>query len=328
MLFLRGLITLVLPSQAETPTAPPSLLPNAATVLNSPLSHAEKLRAMRLTSIFESSKPDFDYGYIENLQDGRGYTAGPVGFCSGTGDMIKVIQRYTKVKSNNGLKKYIRALVKLTKRYDHGKKGADSVQELEGLVEAWKMAAADPDFQGSQDSLIDSLYFAPAMKYAETLGIRSPMGKAILYDSIVMHGDDPAYSDSIRVLITATQSAFCKLKERYSVGQTCPAPGGTLNLEQIISAFQTPLTHLVVVDQNCVPTSPSEENLWLSTFLDIRQEDIKNPKDHATQEEWSKNTIRTDILKQLLKDYHGEIPPAEANLDNYYYKGKLKPQSN
>ncbi len=44
---------------------------------------------MRLVSSAENATLDWkaQYKYIEDIDDGRGYTAGIIGFCSGTGDM-------------------------------------------------------------------------------------------------------------------------------------------------------------------------------------------------------------------------------------------------
>ena len=52
---------------------------------------------MRLVSSAENSSLNWraQYRYIEDIRDGRGYTAGIIGFCSGTGDMLEVVQAYT-----------------------------------------------------------------------------------------------------------------------------------------------------------------------------------------------------------------------------------------
>ncbi len=52
---------------------------------------AKKEIAMRLVSSAENSSLDWraQYRYIEDIHDGRGYTAGIIGFCSGTGDMLE-----------------------------------------------------------------------------------------------------------------------------------------------------------------------------------------------------------------------------------------------
>src|SRR4051794_11446308 len=61
--------------------------------------------AMQLVSSAENSSLDWraQYKYIEDIGDGRGYTAGIIGFCSGTGDMLDLVQLYTDRKSDNVL---------------------------------------------------------------------------------------------------------------------------------------------------------------------------------------------------------------------------------
>jgi chitosanase len=67
---------------------------------------------MELVSSAENSSLDWraQYKYIEDIHDGRGYTGGIIGFCSGTGDMLEVAQRYTALEPGNVLAKYLSAL--------------------------------------------------------------------------------------------------------------------------------------------------------------------------------------------------------------------------
>ena len=64
---------------------------------------------MKLVSSAENSSLDWkaQYQYIEDIGDGRGYTAGIIGFCSGTGDMLDLVQLYTDRKPGNVLAKYL-----------------------------------------------------------------------------------------------------------------------------------------------------------------------------------------------------------------------------
>src|SRR5206468_6855413 len=68
--------------------------------------------AMQLVSSAENSSLDWraQYRYIEDIGDGRGYTAGIIGFCSGTGDLLQVIEQYTRKSPNNVLARYLPAL--------------------------------------------------------------------------------------------------------------------------------------------------------------------------------------------------------------------------
>ncbi|MBT2384309.1 chitosanase [Streptomyces sp. ISL-11] len=138
--------------------------------------------AMRLVSSAENSSLDWraQFAYIEDIKDGRGYTAGIIGFCSGTGDMLDLVERYTRQKPGNPLAKYLPALRKVN--------GSDSHAGLgKPFEDAWKKAAQDKDFQKAQESERDRVYFNPAVKQGKDDGLRA-LGQFAYYDAIVMHG--------------------------------------------------------------------------------------------------------------------------------------------
>lgn len=95
------------------------------------LATAEKRRDEQLTSLFENSTPDLQYGYIQNLHDGRGLTAGRAGFCTGTGDFYEVVRRYTDLKPDNRLARFLHRLERLAER------GSPSTARLAGIKKAW-----------------------------------------------------------------------------------------------------------------------------------------------------------------------------------------------
>ena len=137
---------------------------------------------MQIVSSAENSSLNWkaQYAYIQDINDGRGYTGGIIGFCSGTSDMLEVVQDYTQRSPNNVLAKYLPALKKVN--------GSDSHAGLDPTFTGdWKTAAADVIFQQSQDSVRDDTYFNPAVSQARTDGLRA-LGQFAYYDAIVMHG--------------------------------------------------------------------------------------------------------------------------------------------
>lgn len=87
-------------------TMRPAPLAASASVLSSggDLASPEKKEiAMQLVSSAENSSLDWkkQYAYIEDIGDGRGYTAGIIGFCSGTGDMLELVRAYTQSVPDN-----------------------------------------------------------------------------------------------------------------------------------------------------------------------------------------------------------------------------------
>ena len=136
-----------------------------------------------LVSSAENSSLDFNaqYAYIEDIGDGRGYTAGVIGFTSGTGDMIEVVKRYVALKpKNNPLKKYIPALEKVNGSPSHEGLG-------DAFVKAWKTASKDAEMIAAQDSVLNAMYYNPAMYYAQKDAL-STLGAFIYYDALVVHG--------------------------------------------------------------------------------------------------------------------------------------------
>ncbi|KAJ1645742.1 hypothetical protein LPJ64_002719, partial [Coemansia asiatica] len=65
-------------------------IPLLATMVDAGLSGCAKSIALQITNIYENGDTKFHYDYCENLHDGRGYTAGIVGFCTGTADAWEV----------------------------------------------------------------------------------------------------------------------------------------------------------------------------------------------------------------------------------------------
>ncbi|MGW6155146.1 chitosanase [Streptomyces sp. NPDC055144] len=169
---------------------------------------AKKEIAMKLVSSAENSSLDWkaQYGYIEDIGDGRGYTAGIIGFCSGTGDMLDLVELYTQRKPGNVLAKYLPALREVD--------GTDSHDGLDpDYRRDWEKAAEDSAFQQAQNDERDRVYFNPALSQGRADGIGT-LGQFTYYDAIVMHGDgDDATS-------------FRNIRKRALAQAKPPAQGG------------------------------------------------------------------------------------------------------
>ncbi|MFE4334191.1 chitosanase [Streptomyces sp. NPDC056831] len=177
----------------------------AATGLDDP---AKKEIAMQLVSSAENSSLNWkaQYKYIEDIDDGRGYTAGIIGFCSGTGDMLDLVELYTQRKPGNVLAKYLPALRKVN--------GTDSHSGLDpNFKKDWATAASDSAFKQAQNDERDRVYFNPAVSQGKADGIGT-LGQFAYYDAIVMHGDG---GDS---------TSFSSIRKRALTKAKPPAQGG------------------------------------------------------------------------------------------------------
>jgi chitosanase len=161
----------------STPTTPPTS-PSGKN-LDDP---AKKDVAMQIVSAAENSSLDWraQFKYIEDIGDGRGYTAGIIGFCSGTGDMLELVEAYTATKPSNVLAKYLPALRDVN--------GTDSHAGLDpNFTRDWATAASDSVFQAAQESERDRVYFNPSVRDGKADGVRA-LGQFAYYDASVMHG--------------------------------------------------------------------------------------------------------------------------------------------
>ncbi|WP_443044221.1 chitosanase [Streptomyces sp. NBC_00353] len=179
----------------------------AATGLDDP---AKKEIAMQLISSAENSTLNWkaQYTYIEDVGDGCGYTAGIIGFCSGTGDMLDLVEMYTQRKPGNVLAKYLPALREVN--------GTDSHDGLDpNFAEDWATAASDPAFEQAQNDERDRVYFNPAVSRGKADGIGT-LGQFAYYDAIVMHGDGDGDDGT----------SFSAIRERALAKAKPPAQGG------------------------------------------------------------------------------------------------------
>jgi chitosanase len=143
---------------------------------------AKKDIAMQIVSAAENSSLDWraQFSYIEDIGDGRGYTAGIIGFCSGTGDMLELVEAYTQAVPGNVLAGYLPALRRVN--------GTDSHDGLDpDFPRDWATAAADPAFQAAQEAERDRVYFNPSVADGKSDGVRA-LGQFAYYDAAVMHG--------------------------------------------------------------------------------------------------------------------------------------------
>ncbi|MEU5432942.1 chitosanase [Streptomyces sp. NPDC020719] len=189
---LLGVAVLAVPAaNATAATSHNAPMAAAATGLDDP---AKKEIAMELVSSAENSSLNWkaQYKYIEDIGDGRGYTAGIIGFCSGTGDMLDLVQLYSDREPGNVLEKYLPALRKVN--------GSDSHAGLDPhFTRDWKTAASETAFKNAQNDERDRVYFDPAVRQGRADGVGT-LGQFIYYDALVMHGDgdDPTTFSGIR----------------------------------------------------------------------------------------------------------------------------------
>ncbi|KAJ2236036.1 hypothetical protein IWW45_002101 [Coemansia sp. RSA 485] len=247
-------------------------LPLLATAVNAGLSGCAKSLALQITNIYENGDTKFHYDYCENLHDGRGFTAGIVGFCTGTSDAWEVIKVYHKLTGGND------AFSPLDKRLEQlADNESDSTSGISDYCKIWEnLAKSDSRFRQAQDTIRDETYIDPSQKQADQLGLRFSISQAQLYDTGVQHGTGND-ADGLGGLIKRTNSKF----KSDASGDS----GSTLNING----------HKV------------DEIVWLKKFLDVRTDDLKHPREEENRggNYWAQTVYRVKSYRYAIdkKEY-------------------------
>jgi hypothetical protein len=151
-----------------------------------------------LVSMGENDNTVINYGGCANIGDGRGYTIGQVGFCSGTGDFIVAARCYNERKPGNVLSKYWPALVQINDAFwstGMNQGGTAALDAIGKFCTDVKTAAAETDgtFDKCQDDVGDADYMAAGFAHAQQMGLQGVLTLGFLYDTELNfgEGDDP-----------------------------------------------------------------------------------------------------------------------------------------
>lgn len=193
-------------------------------------------KAFQITSTAENSTVQWwtQFGYLEDIGDGRGYTCGIAGFTSATGDLLEVVQQYASAKpTGNVLAPFLPGLQTCANTGMGGSATSTANAQLgTPFKTAWSTAATDPVFQQVQQDYRNQVYWVPAFNAAVADGL-GVLGLAIYYDTSINHGPGVASSGD---------GSFDDI--RSATSGTKPSSGGseTTWLTNFLSARSTVLT--------------------------------------------------------------------------------------
>ncbi|KAJ2061127.1 hypothetical protein GGI17_003307 [Coemansia sp. S146] len=242
-----------------------------------------KMLALQVTNVYENGDTVFHYDYCEDLKDGRGFTAGIAGFCTGTGDALELVNAYHKLTGGkDDMSQFDATMTK------YAASNSDSTTGLSNYCAVWKkLGNGDAKFRQAQDTIRDQMYFAPAMAQAKILGLKTTIAQAQLYDTAIEHGagDD---ADGLKSLIKRTNE-----KVTADVAGTS---GSTLNVNG----------HKI------------DEIAWLNLFLVVRTDDLEHPreKDNQGGNYWAQTTYRVKSYQYAIQQKQYNWSTSVKILDN------------
>jgi len=156
-----------------------------------------KAKIQAISNFFEVGRAEPDYAYVQNLNDGRGFTVTQYGFCTYNTEVTMVIELLLAASPDTPLKAFIPFLPPLGDGVD--------MDALNDFPIVWQKEATRSDLLPRLcDKVADALIYHPALTLSAAAHVTSPIGHAIFYDTLLQHGDSSdedsfgrIYADSV-----------------------------------------------------------------------------------------------------------------------------------
>ena len=147
-------------------------------------SEKDKLKALAIVNIFETSKAFGSYAACVVLNDGAGVSYGIAQFTHRSGSLWEVVERYLNAGGQIG-REVLTAAIPLLKRSNVA--SIETVASDARFKKALIAAAVTREMKEAQHFVASTRYLRPAIDICTRLGFTSPLSLAVVYDSVV-HG--------------------------------------------------------------------------------------------------------------------------------------------
>ncbi len=144
----------------------------------------DKIKALAIVNVFETSRPFGNYAACVVLDDGAGISYGISQFTHRSGSLLDVVEAYLAAGGTAG------ASVILEKLYLLRQKSPLAIKTLAAdsrFKNALRKAAATREMKAAQWHITRERYLAPAVRECELRGFVLPLSLAVVYDSMI-HG--------------------------------------------------------------------------------------------------------------------------------------------
>ncbi|MDR7294775.1 MULTISPECIES: peptidoglycan-binding protein [Roseateles] len=166
---------------SAAPPPPAAVTATLAALPAAPLTGIQQRTAQAIINLFETSQVLGDYGRVTVLAGDAGHLSfGRSQTSLGSGNLAKLVERYVA----NPAARWASRLVAYLPRLQALDVALDGDELLKNFLRA---SADDPVMRDVQDRFFDEIYWQAAERAAARVGLRLPLGLAVVYDSQV-HG--------------------------------------------------------------------------------------------------------------------------------------------
>ncbi|MFB2920615.1 peptidoglycan-binding protein [Aerosakkonema funiforme] len=152
------------------------------------LTNLQKQTAQAIINIFETGKVQGDYSNVTFVpSDPGGLTYGRSQTTLMSGNLFKLIKAYCEAENA----KFATEIRPYLSQLEAKDRSLNTNSNLRNLLQE---AGQDSVMQHTQDIFFDEVYWNRSVQYANSMGIQSPLGVAVVYDSII-HGSWEAMRD-------------------------------------------------------------------------------------------------------------------------------------
>lgn len=171
------------------------------------LTPLQKQTAQAIVNLFETSSVRGDYGAVTVIAGDTGHLSfGRSQTTLGSGNLHALLQRYC----DNAGARFGPRLAPWLQRVEQRDTTLDHELRLHNLLRA---TADDPVMREMQDQFFDEGYWQPAARIAAAMGIATPLGLAVVYDSLIQGS-----WKTVRDLTITRTGRLAELGERAWIG--------------------------------------------------------------------------------------------------------------
>jgi hypothetical protein len=155
----------------------------------------DKLKALAIARIFETSTPFGDYTAVAVLGDGAGVSYGSSQFTHRSGALAEVVARYLAKGGVVGRTVLESRMVKLR---GTEKRSVDALAKDDVFEKALKAAGVTREMRAAQDEIAFEKFLKPSLAVCVRMGFAAPLSLAVIYDSLT-HGSWAMIRDRVRI---------------------------------------------------------------------------------------------------------------------------------